>query len=183
MNFIEKIANYCLVNFTTKDFPDIAITALQEGIESESIIILAGMSSLDNSFELQQYFDRSIDELEMSLPTKYTSAQLLLRYYLDKMVKHPESAFKTMSIIDDEIFEQIDWKKELNINEIKYWGEELGLEKVYTWYRELQDFEDGDALLYYNELPRMQQKEKLQMNLIKEAIRLRANIDKEISLL
>ena len=70
MNFIEKIANYRLGNFSRNHLPDIALTGLNENIETDSLIILAGMSENDNSFELEQYFNMSIDELGISLPDK-----------------------------------------------------------------------------------------------------------------
>lgn len=181
MNFIEKIANYCLGHFKRNHFPDIAMTALKEGIESESLYILAGMNDRDDTIELQQYFDSSLDELGITLPDKYTSARLLLSHYLNEIITRPEKAYKTMSIIDNQITEQIDWKKELGLTDKKYVGEELGLEKVYTWYRELQDFEDGSMLLYYNELPRLKQKEKFEIHMIEEAKKVKENIDKEIS--
>jgi hypothetical protein len=50
-----------------------------------------------------------------------------------------------------------------------YLGQELGLEHLYTWYRELQDAEDGSALFYYNELPREQQLAKFEEELVSEA--------------
>lgn len=50
-----------------------------------------------------------------------------------------------------------------------YQGEELGLEHLYTWYRELQDADDGSTLFYYNELPREQQLTKFEEELVSEA--------------
>ncbi|MBN1113272.1 MAG: hypothetical protein JXA53_10215 [Bacteroidales bacterium] len=181
MNFIEKIANYCLGNLQRNHFPEIAMTALNEGIESESLYILAGMNDMDNTFELQQYFDNCLNELGLTLPDKYTSAQLLLNYYLNKMIIEPDTAYKTMSIIDNQITKQVDWEKELELTDKKYVGEELGLEKIYTWYRELQDFEDGSMLLYFNELPRQEQKEKFEIYMIEEAKNVKDKIDKEIT--
>lgn len=50
-----------------------------------------------------------------------------------------------------------------------YLGEELGLEHLYTWYRELQDADDGSTLFYYTELPREQQLAKFEEELVAEA--------------
>ena len=51
----------------------------------------------------------------------------------------------------------------------RYLGEELGLEYLYTWYRELQDADDGSTLFYYNDLPREQQLAKFEEELVAEA--------------
>lgn len=181
MNFKEKLANYCLGNYQRSHFPSIAVTALEEGVESESILILACMSDRDNVFELQQYFDSSISELEIVLPNKYTSAQILLSYYLCKMISTPESAYEIMITIDNDILKQVDWENELKIPQVDYVGQELGLEKMCTWYRELQDFNDGSMLLYYNDLPRHEQKEKFIENMIEEAKIVKDKIDVELN--
>ena len=51
----------------------------------------------------------------------------------------------------------------------KYLGSELGLERMYTWYRELQDWEDGSKLFYYNNLSRSKQRIKFVEELVNEA--------------
>jgi hypothetical protein len=181
MNFIEKIANYSLGNYGRNHFPEIAVTALYEGIESESLYVLAGMNDRDSTFELQTYFDKSLSELEITLPNKYTSAQFLLRYHLNKMVIEPETAYDTMIIIHNQITHKVDWEKELGLEAKEYVGAELGLESIYTWFRELQDFEDGGMLLYYNNLPRQKQKKQFEIHLIEEAKKVKVNIEKEIS--
>ena len=181
MNFIEKIANYRLGNISRSQFPDIAMTALNENIESDSILILAGMSDRDNTFELEQYFNKSLEELNISLPDKLISAKILIRYYLNEIILNQNEVFKIMQIIDNEIYKQVDWVSELNISRKEFVGEELGLERMYTWYRELQDFEDGSMLLYYNDLPKEKQKDKFEEHLIVEAKELKEKIDKEIT--
>lgn len=181
MNFREKIAYYCLGNYNRSHFPNFAQTAIEEGFESESILILASMSDRENVFELQQYFDASLRELNISLPSKYLSAQILLIYYLNTMIDNPICAYDFMIKIDNEIMKQVDWASELAMSKTQYVGQELGLEKIYTWYRELQDFEDGSMLLYYNNLSRNKQKEKLIEELIAEAKIVKDKIELELN--
>lgn len=182
MNFQEKLANYVLANLSISQFSDIALTGLRQGVESESLLILAGMSSIDNPFELQTYFDKSLQELGITLPNKIEAAKVLLRYYLGKMIAHPESALEVMRSVDNDVYHKVNWLKELGVKEKKFVGEELGLERLYTWYRELQDFEDDGMLLYYNELPKEEQMQKFKEHLVEEAKVLKIKIDKEISL-
>ena len=181
MNFQEKLADYVLGNLTRSHFPDIALTALSLGIESESLLILAGMSDRDNTFELQKYFDGSLRELGISLPNKIEAARLLLNYYLGEMISQPEKAFEVMIEIDNGIYKQVNWLEEFGLKSKKFVGEELGLERLYTWYRELQDFDDNGMLLYYNDLPREKQKEQFLEHLVEEAKELKSKIAKEIS--
>jgi hypothetical protein len=181
MNFIEKLANYNLGNYSWKDLPGIALTALEENIESDSMTILAGMSDKDNSFELEQYFVTALKEVDISVPSKLISAKILIRYHLRKMVRHQEGPFELMRVIDNKIYRRVDWELELKGVSKNFLGEELGLEKMYTWYRELQDFGDGSLLLYYTELPKAEQKAKFEEHLIKEAERILRHIDNEIT--
>lgn len=179
MNFEQKIANFRLGNLEAGQFPDIAITAINEGLSSESLFILAGMNDRDNTFELRQYFNQSIIELEVILPNLIDSAYILMKYYLHLMIMNPSEAKTNMSVIHNNIYYKLDWKKELNISSTKYVGEELGLHYMYTWYRELQDFEDGTRLAYFNDLAPDLQKKQFISKLIIEAKKLYVILNKK----
>lgn len=166
MNFQQKLADFVLGNRTISQHPDIALTGLNEQMESESLVILAGMNDQDNTFELEQYFEQMLSELQIELQTKMEAANILLNFYMKLMVAEPTRAFELMTKIKNDIDDSFDWPQE---DTNKYLGEELGLQHLYTWYRELQDLEDGSMLLYYNELPRTEQKKKFEERLIEEA--------------
>lgn len=166
MNFQQKLSDFVLGNRTISQHPDIAITAINEQRDSESLVILAGMNEQDNSFELEQYFQQALSELQIELPTKMEAAKMLINYYLQLMISEPKRAFELMTKSQNDIDHSFDWPMN---NTGKYLGEELGLQYLYTWYRELQDFEDGSMLLYFNDLPRTEQKKKFEGRLIEEA--------------
>lgn len=178
MNFYQKLADFVLGNRATGQLPDIALTGMYEQYNSESLLILAGMTDKDNAFELEQYFNKMLQELKINLPSKLIAAYILLDYYLKLMVSEPEDAFRIMTKINN-IYRSNNWiesNPELSNN---YVGEELGLQNVYTWYRELQDFEDGSKLFYYNELTRPEQKKKFEQHLIQEAENWLSNNEKK----
>jgi hypothetical protein len=62
MTFVQKISAYNLSLLTDKDLPDIALTGLEEGYDSETLRILAGCTSSDNAFQLFDYFKRALSE-------------------------------------------------------------------------------------------------------------------------
>jgi hypothetical protein len=166
MNFQQKIADFILANRTTSQHPDIALTGMNQQLESESMIILAGMNQQENSFELEQYFEQMLTELQFERPSKMEAAKTLIDYYLKVMISEPEQAFDLMTKIQNDIDDSFDWPQQ---DTTKCLGEELGLEHLYTWYRELQDLEDGSVLFYYNDLPQSEQKKKFKQHLIEEA--------------
>lgn len=165
MNFSESISNYILENLTTKDLPKIGVIALTENLQSDSLYILAGMNENDNSFEILQYFNKCLQELNLNLPSKLEASKTLTKYYLNEIIQRPNEAFELMNKLDNEVYKKIDW---LN-SEKTFVGEELKIELLFTWYREIQDWNDNGMLLYYNELPRTQQRKKFEENLIEEA--------------
>lgn len=67
MTFLQKISAYTLGILTDKDLPGIAMTGLEEGYDSESLRILAGHNMTDNSFVLDDYFRRTLNELRLAL--------------------------------------------------------------------------------------------------------------------
>jgi len=63
-----------------------AVTGLLEGLESESLVILAGMSESDNKFQLTEYFENAINELKIELPDKRTAAIELSLFYAQEII-------------------------------------------------------------------------------------------------
>jgi len=169
MNFQQKLADFVLGNRTSSQHPDIALTGMSEHLDSESLNILAGMNRQDNTFELEQYFRQMLTELQIDLPSKMESVNILLKYYMNLIVAEPNRSFELMGKIHNQVYHSVEWTDSTSPNKKNYVGSELGLEHLYTWYRELQDFEDGSALFYYNELPRTEQKRKFEQHLVEEA--------------
>ena len=155
-----------LGNISNSQLPQIAETGLIEELHSESLAILAGLNEKDNAWEIESYFQSMLFELNYTLPSKLKAVKILLHYYLNKIISNPNKVYSLMKIINNDIYYQIDSEENHQIKKKKYVGEELGLEKLYTWYRELQDFEDESMLLYYNDLPRLEQKRKFEEHLI-----------------
>jgi|GEM_PF-743978 len=178
LNFKELISNYILGNISKSQLPEVGLAGLKENLDSKALVILAGMSEKDNSFEIEEYYKRALIELEFEEPSKLEAAKILLIHYLKKMISSKENAFELMGKIDNEIYNQVDWKV-LVKDEPIYVGEEIGLEKLFTWYREIQDWDDGGKLLYYNELPKEQQKRKFEEHLVEEAKELLNKLEKE----
>lgn len=168
MTFNIKIANYVLGNLSSSEFPELARTGMEEGMESNALSILAGMNSNDNIFELRQYFQEMVRELNITFPDKLNSARILIKHYLSEMIEHPKDSFRLMNHVND-IYNSHDWIELYPDLENEFLGQPLGLQNLFTWYRELSDFEDGDRLFYYNELPPKEQKEKFNEHLIEEA--------------
>ncbi|MGV3599287.1 MAG: hypothetical protein ACO1PI_15600 [Bacteroidota bacterium] len=80
--FNQQLAKYVIGCVATEDLPQIALTGLQEGLESESLIILGGMGSHNYLYEIETYFSKALVELNISLPNKREAALLVSYYYV-----------------------------------------------------------------------------------------------------
>lgn len=81
-NFIQNMSHYKLWHIWLSDLPQVAIEAIEEWYESQALYILAWFSSWQNSFEIEDYFNKSLIELNIILPTLKESFNIILSYYL-----------------------------------------------------------------------------------------------------
>lgn len=118
-------------------------------------------------------FEAALGEMGVDLPNFGQSVLVTLEFCLRAISEGRVPARAGMAAIDELHHDRGDAKlrhpnRQLNDPQ-KYLGEELGLEYLYTWYRELQDADAGSTLFYYNELPREQQLAKFEEELVAEA--------------
>lgn len=61
-------------NLTTDQLPDIGVTGLEEGLDTPSLYILAGLSKNESPFQIDHYFKLTLEELNIRLPDKRQAA-------------------------------------------------------------------------------------------------------------
>lgn len=74
MNFSQQVAKYISGNLRTDQLPAIAYAALEEGWDSPSLIILAGLEKNETAFQIEHYFNRALEELNIPVPDKRQAA-------------------------------------------------------------------------------------------------------------
>jgi hypothetical protein len=107
MSFEIKVAKFVLGTYQHHHLPEIAIAALREKIESESLLILAGMTDADPSYERQRYFEAGLEEINYTCPSRKEAGFILLKHYLKEMIENPDTAFDHMLKIQDEIYHPV----------------------------------------------------------------------------
>src|SRR5476651_454184 len=73
MNFRQLIMKYFSGNLPIKNLSEAGIVGLEEGYDSLSLSILAGLSKTENSFEIEKYFKSALNELEILIPDERTA--------------------------------------------------------------------------------------------------------------
>ncbi|MBP6532329.1 MAG: hypothetical protein KA285_03545 [Bacteroidia bacterium] len=75
MTFKQQIAKYVTGNITTDQLPDlVGVTALEEGLDSPSLCILAGLSKKESPHQIDYYFKKTLEELNIQLPDRRMAA-------------------------------------------------------------------------------------------------------------
>ncbi len=105
MTIEESIAKLNLGELSISQFPKIAMEQLKKGIESDSLIILGGMNETDNPFEIKEYLDNVIDELNISIHKSNDAAFILANYYVQEYKKGNLSVNDAISKIKNDCWE------------------------------------------------------------------------------
>ncbi len=74
MNFRQQIAKYVTGNLTTEQLPDIGVSGLEEGLDTPSLCILAGLRKTESPFQIDHYFKLTLEELNIKFPDKRQAA-------------------------------------------------------------------------------------------------------------
>ena len=135
MTLKESIAKMNLGELTISQFPKIAMDRLQNGVESESLIILAGMNENDNTFEIKEYLDKTLQELKIKSYSKLDSAFILANYYINKTRNGEINAVECVSKIKNECWGNCE--SLINSNKFLYDGVQFH-EIIGSWYEYIE---------------------------------------------
>lgn len=151
MNLKEKLSLYKLELSNYSSIPSIAITAMEEWHESESLFICAWMTELDNSFELELYFKKALEELQIELSKAKDAFYSIALYYLNWVSKGEIDFIDWMHFIDDKLLDEwffVFWK------DTKYAHDATGLHSIrwgYIWYRDMEDYICKNELIWWRD--------------------------------
>ncbi len=142
MNFKAHIAKYITENYSTSQLPEIALYGLKENLKSESLEILASMSKLDNGFEILEYFDKAIFELNYKLPDKRTASLIYSEAIIDEIIKGEKEVLIGLSEIVNNAIRKYDFYSE----SVNYLYDSIGFSKVYGLYDDYTDNIDDENI-------------------------------------
>lgn len=74
LNFKQQIAKYMTGNIPIDQLPKLAVNALEEGLDTKALRILAGLDSNNGSYQIEHYFKLSLEELMIKIPDKRQAA-------------------------------------------------------------------------------------------------------------
>ncbi|WP_042274592.1 hypothetical protein [Faecalimicrobium dakarense] len=173
MNFIIDISKYVLGNLQIEDLPLRAEKLLEEGYDTPSLRILAG---LDNyPWDIDYYLKLTLEELNIEVPNQKMAGLLLIEHHINQMIK------KELDLIDGlkKIIDEVLWNLEcFNDEEEKYAYECIGFSELYSLYYAYDEVINCDDEFLVLEKPIEEEirliKEKIMIEAIKYNEKLKA---------
>jgi hypothetical protein len=140
MDFKQQIAKYVSGNMTTSQLPDIGIAGLNEGLDSPSLCILAGLSENENPFQIDHYFKLALKELNINLPDRRQAAIEYAIALADEIIKGKKDPIDGTREIRYKAIECYDFFSESK----QYCYDSIGFEKVYGLFVTLDELSNAD---------------------------------------
>ena len=140
MNFRQQIARYVTGNLTTDQLPDIGIKGLEEGLDTPSLCILAGLDKNENPFQIEQYFRLTLEELKIELPDKRQAALEYALAILDEILEGKKEIIQGTKEIYCNAIDSYDFFSETK----DFCYDSIGFEAVYGLYDTYDDLLDAD---------------------------------------
>jgi hypothetical protein len=164
MDPIEAYSLFKLGKLSSDKIVSLANLWLENNIFANSLVHLFGISKPIMS-DVAPFFEKAMKELKVNKPTNLEAAKILIEITLRKIVENKLDPVEGASFLYEEIYHTL-------TNEIpdkKYVGDNLGLEYIFCWLREIWDCRDGSRLLYYADLPRSEAEVKFIEHLVEGA--------------
>lgn len=140
MTFKQLLAKYVTGNLPTDQLPNIGITGIEEGLDSPSLLILAGLSKNESLYEIEHYFKRTIEELKIELPDKRKASIELASAIIDEIHAGEKDLIEGLREIRNQVLDSYDFYTESK----NYCYDSIGFEKIYGLYDSFEDLSNAD---------------------------------------
>jgi hypothetical protein len=164
MNLIEAYSLFQLGKLSSDKIVSLANLWLENNIFADSLVHLFGISKPIMS-DVAPLFEKAMKELKVNKPTNLEAAKILIEITLRKIVEKKLDPVEGASFLYEEIYHTLNDE----IPNKNYVGDNLGLEHIFCWLREIWDCRDGSRLSYYANLPRSEAEVKFIKHLVEEA--------------
>ena len=138
MDLTTAASLYVLSALSIDRLPQIAEAALREGKDSLHLRILAGEKG-DDSNELIKEFMKSLEELNLSLPTIQRAAEIAVNYYANSILSGRLNAYDGAKRIWMDVYNQIDHPEGISI----FAGLASEYEDFLTWANQGDEYYRG----------------------------------------
>ena len=135
LEFFEKLAYYVVKGQPTSELPILALQGLEDGYESNTLILLSGMPSNESPFVIDEYFQKMLIELGLNFFDKQKAAFFLIQSAVKKIVAKQVDPFEGCKWIFDNLLSRV----ELSDQDQQFVYDSIGLGEIYGLYIAVED--------------------------------------------
>ena len=141
MTFKQNIARYVTGELSKNLLPTVAFEALEAGLDTPTLRILAGLSDKENGFVIESYFKQTLRELKLELPEKRKAAIEVGIAYAESIFEGRKSIFDGVLCIKSYMLKQFPFFEE----SINYCYDSIHFDKVYALFDCLDDLRNAGS--------------------------------------
>jgi hypothetical protein len=125
---------------TADQLPDIGVKGLEEGFDTPSLCILAGLNKNESPFQIEHYFKMTLDELKIELPDKRQAAIEYAFAIVDEILEGKKDVIEGTREIRYKAIDSYDFFSE----SIKYCYDSIGFESAYGLFDTYDELSNAD---------------------------------------
>ncbi|HWK07855.1 MAG TPA: hypothetical protein VNS58_29705 [Puia sp.] len=164
MTFRQNIARFVTGAIGLRSMPAIALLAMEQGLDSPSLHILAGLSVTENEFVIDKYFKDTLSELSIGLPDKRKAAIEVGLAIADEIFENKRSIFQGVKDIKEEAIDAYPFYEETK----HYCYDSIGFEKVYGLFDTIDDLRNAGSTQWQTDKTNQELEQELTKNLVTE---------------
>ncbi len=141
MDFVTSITYYRLGKIETQEIPLLATNALEQGYDSPSLRILAGLlPGITSKWEIDSYLKSTMKELKIEETSQGVTCFVIIRYFLEQIVDEEISPVEGLKKIVDSVFNTTSFQQ-LRLHEMnkKYANDYFEFNNLYSLYYQSDD--------------------------------------------
>ena len=164
MEYVEAYSLYKLGKLSSSKIVSLANLWLDNGAYSDSLNYLYTQTNPVMA-DVGPLFKKAMSELGVNEPTRVEAANNVIKVTLNRIINNEVLPEEGASFLYWDVYHEI----EEEYPNKEYVGDNLGLQNVFCWLREIWDCRDGSMILYHTDLPRSEAEIKFKEHLIEEA--------------
>jgi hypothetical protein len=164
LTFRQNIARFVTGDISLRSLPDIALQALEEGLDTPSLRILAGLAYNENGFVIDMYFKDTLKELFIDLPDKRQAAIEFALAIADEIFEGKRDVFEGTHNIKWKAIDAYPFYEETK----HYCYDSIGFEKAYSLFDTIDDLKNAGTTQWQTDKTNQELENELTKELMTE---------------
>jgi hypothetical protein len=140
MTFKQNMARFVIDDSSLPSIQIVALEALEEGLDTPSLRILAGLPDNETSSVTDKYFKDALNELSFVLPDKRKAAIEVGLAIADEIIKGKRSVFDGTKDLINRAIDKYPFNQETKL----YVYDSIAFEKAYGLFDTIEDLRSAD---------------------------------------